>query len=114
MAGFTGVMEGVRDAITVRRVYGDPIERDNATIIPAASIMGGAGGGEGGEGEAQGTGTGFGVKARPIGAYVMRGGNVTWKPAFDLVRVSMAGIAFAALAAVMMAGVMRKRAGMSM
>lgn len=114
MAGFTGVMEGVRDAITVKRVYGDPIERDNATIIPAAAVMGGAGGGEGGEGEAQGTGTGFGVRARPVGAYVMKGGEVTWQPAFDLVRVVMAGIMFAGLAAVMMAGVMRKRASLGM
>lgn len=109
MAGMSGVMEGVRDAITVRRVFGDPIEKGGATLIPAAAVMGGAGGGEGGEGQAQGAGTGFGVRARPVGAYVMREGEISWQPAFDVARVAMAGIAFAALATILVTGVLRKR-----
>jgi uncharacterized spore protein YtfJ len=30
-----------RDAITVKRVYGDPYERDGVTVIPAAAVGGG-------------------------------------------------------------------------
>ena len=37
-----------QDAMTVKRVYGEPYERDELTIIPAAAVRGGGGGGEGG------------------------------------------------------------------
>lgn len=37
-----------RDAMTVRQVFGEPYERDGVTVIPAATVMGGAGSGSGG------------------------------------------------------------------
>jgi uncharacterized spore protein YtfJ len=47
------LLQGHRDAITVRRIYGDPVERDGVTIVPAAMVMGGTGGGgDGAETEA--------------------------------------------------------------
>ena len=76
-----------RDAITVKRVFGEPYEKDGTTVIPAASVRGGAGGGSGESPDGSGGGTGFGITARPVGAYVIRGGDVTWQPAFDLNRV---------------------------
>jgi uncharacterized spore protein YtfJ len=76
--------KGTRDAVNVKRVYGDPVERDGVTVIPAAAVRGGAGGG--GDNEGNGGG-GFGVVARPIGAYVIRDGTVSWRPAVDLNRV---------------------------
>jgi uncharacterized spore protein YtfJ len=84
-----------RDTITVRRVYGEPIERDGVLVIPAARIGGGAGGGSG-EGtkegqEGTGTGAGFGVGARPVGAFVVRDGDVTWQPAIDVTRIVLGG-----------------------
>jgi uncharacterized spore protein YtfJ len=76
--------KGTRDAVTVKRVYGEPVEREGVTLIPAAAVRGGAGGG----GDSQGNGGGgFGVVARPIGAYVIRNGQVSWRPAVDLNRV---------------------------
>lgn len=36
-----------RDVITVKRVFGDPYEKDGVTIIPAATVQGGGGGGGG-------------------------------------------------------------------
>ena len=36
-------LKGTYDAMTVRRVYGDPIESGGVTLIPAASIRGGLG-----------------------------------------------------------------------
>jgi uncharacterized spore protein YtfJ len=78
--------KGVRDAMTVKRVYGDPVQSDGLTLVPAAVVRGGAGGG--GEGGPEGGGGGgFGIVARPIGAYVIRDGSVSWRPAVDLNRV---------------------------
>jgi uncharacterized spore protein YtfJ len=80
-----------RDAITVRRVYGEPYERDGVAVIPAAAVGGGGGGGGGEdpEGGGKGSGAGFGIGARPVGAYVIEGGSVRWVPAPDLTRIAM-------------------------
>ena len=45
MPDLDALLQGHRDAITVRRVYGDPVERDGVTIVPAAAVFGGTGGG---------------------------------------------------------------------
>jgi uncharacterized spore protein YtfJ len=87
----------IRDAITVKRVFGEPYERDGVTIIPAARVGGGGGGG-GGEGSQPGSngaatstgsgfGLGFGLGAAPVGAFVVTGGEVRWRPALDLTSV---------------------------
>ena len=86
------------DSITVKRVFGEPIERDGVLVIPAAMVAGGGGGGLGtgmgfgpdGEqqGEGTGTGGGWGVQARPVGAFVVRDGVVTWVPAIDWARMA--------------------------
>jgi uncharacterized spore protein YtfJ len=83
------VVAQARDAMTVSRVFGEPYEKNGVTVIPAASVRGGAGGGsgEGPEGTGKGGGTGFGLSARPAGAYVIREGQVSWQPALDLTRV---------------------------
>ena len=68
-------VHGSRDALSVRRVFGDPYELDGVTVIPVARVMGGAGGGGGtgegpdGKGTGSGSGTGFGLSARGIGVY---------------------------------------------
>jgi uncharacterized spore protein YtfJ len=80
------LLEGAREAITVKRVYGDPIEGDGVTIVPAAAVRGGGGGG--GDSEGSGGG-GFGVQARPVGAWVIRDGEAIWKPAVDFNRIAV-------------------------
>jgi len=89
-----------QDALNAKIVFGEPYEKNGITVIPAASVRGGAGGGtgEGPEGAGKGTGSGFGVGARPAGAYVIEEGTVTWKPAFDRNRAAMLA-SFVALAA---------------
>lgn len=77
----------LRESFTVKRVYGDPYESDGATVIPVASIAGGAGGGGGGDENGSGGGGGFGVTAKPVGVYVIRGGEVAWRPAVDVNKV---------------------------
>ena len=41
------VIAQARDTLTVKRVFGEPYEKDGVTIIPAARVQGGAGGGSG-------------------------------------------------------------------
>lgn len=83
------LLTGVRDAMTVKKVYGDPIERDGILVIPAATVRGGGGGG--GDNQNNGGG-GFAVDAKPIGAFVIRDGVVSWEPAVDATRIAMTGM----------------------
>ncbi len=79
-----------QDAITVKRVFAEPYEKDGLTVIPAAMVGGGGGGGGGHDGEGQeGEGGGFGVAARPAGAYVIKDGEVSWRPAVDPNRLAV-------------------------
>lgn len=98
-------IEQARDVITVRRVYGKPIERDDVTVIPAADVRGGGGGGAGpaaadadGAGPGTGSGGGWGMRGRPVGAYVLRDGELHWEPALDLNRVILGGQVVAVVA----------------
>jgi uncharacterized spore protein YtfJ len=93
----TELMQQARDALTVKRVFGEPYERNGVTLIPAASIRGGAGGGRGGretpdkaESES-GSGAGFGLMAKPAGAYIVEGDTVRWQPAIDVNRIILGG-----------------------
>ena len=98
------VLNHARDAMTVKRVFGDPYEKDGVTVIPVANVMGGAGGGGGsgagvpsGTGDAavadgkpeSGYGIGYGMRATPAGVYVIKDGEVEWKPAFDVNRLAL-------------------------
>ncbi len=80
-----------RDTITVKRVFGDPIDKDGVTVIPVAKVMGGAGGGRAPENGGSGSGGGFGVVAAPAGVFVIKGDAVIWQPALDLNRVILGG-----------------------
>ena len=86
----TEVLSKASDAVTVRRVYGEPYEKDGLTIIPAAVVSGGGGGGGGHDEKGQeGEGGAFGMGGRPAGAYVIKNGEVSWSPAVDPNRIVM-------------------------
>jgi uncharacterized spore protein YtfJ len=97
------------DTITVRRVFGEPIERNGVTLIPAAAVRGGAGGGDGESPDGSGMGGGFGVSARPVGAYQIKGDEVTWVPAADTTRVIVLAQVVAIIALLVIRSVMRTR-----
>ena len=100
----------VRDALTVRRVFGEPYERDGVTVIPAAVVRGGGGGGSGRQaGDQEGEGGGFGLLARPAGAYVVKNGAVTWQPAVDLNRIVGVSVVGWVAAAWLIARALRRR-----
>ena len=99
-----------QDTATVGRVYGEPYEKDGTTAIPAArvSARGGSGAARGGEH----SGGGFRSDAEPVGAFVIRNGEVEWKPVFDLSSVVRRGqlIGFIVLLVLLaLLGALRKR-----
>ena len=92
------ILEDAGKSIGVRRIYGEPYEKNGVTVIPAARVMGGAGGGGATEmsgtdspgaagSPATGTGVGFGMAGGPIGAFVIKGDVVKWVPAVDVNRL---------------------------
>ena len=89
------VLNTAQEALTVRRVFGDPIDIGGTTIVPVARVSGGGGGG--GRGTEEG-GVGYGVNARPVGVYVIRDGDARWRPAIDVNRVILGGQLVAATA----------------
>jgi uncharacterized spore protein YtfJ len=109
------LMQQARDALTVKRVFGEAYERDGVTVIPAASIRGGAGGGGGegetpdGRGRGAGSGGGFGLIAKPAGVYVIDGNDVSWRPAVDVNRVILGGQVIAIVFLVLLGGILRRR-----
>ncbi|MDQ1287851.1 MAG: hypothetical protein QG622_1416 [Actinomycetota bacterium] len=84
------IMEKVGDNLSVRRVFGEPIERDGTVVIPVAIVAGGGGVGSGTSEAGDGMGGGFGGLTRGIGAYTIRNGEVRFVPAVDI--VALAGI----------------------
>lgn len=141
-------VQAARDALSVRRVFGEAYEAGGATIIPVARVIGGAGTGSArgevrpteagedadgttgtahdrapGEPAATGEGTGAGRRpgvsgsmgsfaacARPAGVFVVRDGDVTWKPAWSLNAAILGGQVFGGVVALATAGVLRARA----
>ena len=84
---------------SVDTVFGRPIERDGATIIPCSEIAVGFGMGSGtgpvderGNPTGGGSGGGGGSQGRPIAVIVMSQEGVRIEPILDLTKVALAGI----------------------
>lgn len=74
------------------RAIGPPVAHDGAVLVPVASVSGGGGGGSGTDHDGRvGQGAGWGGRARPVGAYVLEGGQVRYEPVVDLVRLVVGG-----------------------
>ena len=90
------VLQSAQEAMTARRVFGEPLEAEGATILPVAVVGGGGGGGARG----QDGGVGYGMGARPAGVYVIRNGRVSWRPAVN-VNLIVAGGQLVAIVAIL-------------
>jgi uncharacterized spore protein YtfJ len=103
------ILEQARDSMTVKRVFGEPYEKNGVTVLPAAKIAGGGGGGDGqgAEGRGGGSGGGFGLREKPAGAFVIRGDDVRWIPSLDVNRIILGGQIVAIVA--ILASVLRRR-----
>nr|SBO95348.1 hypothetical protein BN4615_P4864 [Nonomuraea gerenzanensis] len=90
------LVEQSKDAATVKRVFGEPIQHGDIVVIPVARVAQGGGGGQGqGKGEkgeeGGGSGGGFGFGATPAGVYVLKNGDALWRPAVDVNRIVIGG-----------------------
>ena len=81
------ILAQAQDALWARRVFGDPINADGVTMVPAAAVAGGGGGGT----RDKDGGVGFGVRAVPAGVFVIRNGEVKWRPAVNVNRAILGG-----------------------
>ncbi|MBO3096215.1 hypothetical protein [Cellulomonas dongxiuzhuiae] len=104
------------DTFTVRRVFGEPYERDGRVMVPVARVTGmtgsGAGRGDGDVGRADGDGRpeaagrtarqgahgtgdggggGFAARVRPLGVYELGDDGARWHPAVDVNRAIPGG-----------------------
>ena len=95
----TGSVEQVLSQLvnnaSVDTVFGRPIERDGATIIPCSEFMLGFGMGTGSgpideRGNSMGQGGGGGSQGRPIAVVVMTKDGVRVEPVLDLTKVTLA------------------------
>ena len=84
------IVTRVGDQLGIRRVFGEPVERDGLTVIPVAVAVGGGGGGTGPD--EQGTGAGFGGMVRGIGVYAISNGQVRFVPAIDTTALAALGV----------------------
>lgn len=108
-------MARIGDSIQGGRSFGPVVERDGCTVIPVAYVFGGGGGGGGGPAgggwpgrplpavdeppsekppppRTPGEGGGFGVVSWPIGAYVIKNGEVRFRPVFDVGGLSLLAV----------------------
>jgi uncharacterized spore protein YtfJ len=102
-----------------RRVFGEPVQQGDLTVVPVARVAGctcvcrGRGNDTGpedaGHGRCGSKGSGLRARTHPVGVYVIDGKTVTWHPAFDLTRVALRGQFVGALAILAIASVLRRR-----
>lgn len=90
------IVTRVGDQLGIRRVFGEPVERDGLVVIPVAVAIGGGGGGSGPD--EQGSGAGFGGMVRGIGVYAISNGQVRFIPAIDTTALAAMGVLLAGLA----------------
>jgi uncharacterized spore protein YtfJ len=107
------VLERLQDRIgvVIDRVVGPPIDRDGATVLPVVAVRGGGGGGVGSDPASggEGSGGGWGAVARPVGAYVITGGDVRYEPAVDVTRIVLGGQLVAVVALLVVRRALRRR-----
>jgi uncharacterized spore protein YtfJ len=114
-------LEHARQAIVGQRVFGEAYEVGDVTVIPVSVVRGGGGGG-GGEGrgpddpqaadgapQGSGGGAGFGIDARPVGVYVVKGDEVEWKPAVNRMKAIVGGQVVAVVALLTVRKIFGKR-----
>jgi uncharacterized spore protein YtfJ len=93
------VMSRLFDTAKVDAVFGQPVERGNATVIPCSEVSVGFGFGSGGGPVDErgnqvggGVGAGGGARGRPIAAIVVTQDGVRVEPIMDLTKVALAGM----------------------
>ena len=106
MTTATETIHDTLEAMAAKRVFGEPIQQNGTTFIPAAKVRGGGGGG--GDTEGNG-GSGFGLTAKPAGMFVLHNGEAEWKPAVDINRIVLGAQILAIVALLVARSILRAR-----
>ena len=86
------VITEARERMSQHTVFGEPITHDGVVVIPVARVGGMVGAGTGNRSDAEkGAGGGLTMRAAPVGVFVIRNGNVVWRPAVDVNKVILGG-----------------------
>jgi uncharacterized spore protein YtfJ len=94
MAHAQELLDKATHGVSASQVFGEPYEKDGVTVIPVARVLGGGGGGYGSD---EGVGSGYGVRAEPVGAYVITAGHVKWEPAVNVNKIVTGAMVVGAL-----------------
>jgi uncharacterized spore protein YtfJ len=105
------LLSQVSDSAKVSRVFGEPVREGDVLLVPVARVRGGGGGGSGTgpDTEGSGSGGGGGFTADPAGVYVVKDGEVTWRPAVDVNRVVVGGQLVLIVMFLVLRSVLRRR-----
>jgi uncharacterized spore protein YtfJ len=99
------------DRLSTYQVLAEPVTRNGVTVVPVTYVR--AGGGLGGRRKnaeaGEGNGGGVGIVARPAGAWVIKGDEVSWQPAIEMNRVILGGQAVAVVALLVAYQFLRRR-----
>ncbi|MHB8682165.1 MAG: hypothetical protein ACYDA2_08740 [Acidimicrobiales bacterium] len=82
------LVERIGEQLSIGRAFGPAYERDGAVLVPVAAVMGGGGT----DSRDVSAGAGFGGWVHPIGAYVLRDGDVRFVPALDVSLLALLGL----------------------
>jgi uncharacterized spore protein YtfJ len=105
------ILTQVRDTMSAKRVFGEPYEKNGLTVIPVAAIAGGGGVGEGADTAGRpNAGGGYGLGGRAMGAFVIKGDQVSWVPAVDVNRLILGGQIVAIVALFTVRAIAKERA----
>lgn len=103
------ILDQVKELVSGATVYGEPYVKNGLTVIPASRISGGGGGGQESGADAA-AGGGAGVDARPVGAFVVKGDDVSWVPAIDVNRIVLGSQVVAVIALLTVRAIVKARA----
>ncbi|MCC2316264.1 hypothetical protein [Cellulomonas xiejunii] len=89
----SGLTRAASDTFTVRRVFGEPYERDGLLVVPVARVAGVTGSGAGNDerSSSDGGGGGFAAHVRPLGVFELGDDGARWHPAVDVNRAILGG-----------------------
>jgi hypothetical protein len=85
------ILAQAHDAATIKRVFGEPIEREGVTVVPVAAAWC------------------FGLVVRPIGVYRIKGEEVEWQPAVDATLIALGGQLVGIVALLVLRSVLKRR-----
>jgi uncharacterized spore protein YtfJ len=107
---WNGLADLVGVRASVRAVFGDPIERGDATVVPVARVRWGFGGGTGRGPAEQGSGSGGGggVASEPVGYLLITSDSAAFQPINVPIRLSPALVAAAGHSAALVLGALSR------